>query len=50
METTVQRRRLPTPEECVALSRFDAVSLTVGGLSLAISGVMIALVWRILIS
>ncbi len=50
METTVHRRRLPTPEECVALSRFNAVGATLGALTLGVSGVMMALVWRVLVS
>ncbi len=50
METTGSRRHLPTPEECVALLRFEAASMTVAVISLGISGVMMALVWRVLIS
>ena len=50
METTGLKRRLPTPEECVALLRFEAASTTVAIISLGISAVMMALVWRVLIS
>ncbi|HEY2662661.1 MAG TPA: hypothetical protein VGI79_23285 [Caulobacteraceae bacterium] len=50
METTGLKRRLPTPEECVAMLRFEAASTTVAIISLGISGVMMVLVWRVLIS
>ncbi|QUD87993.1 hypothetical protein [Phenylobacterium montanum] len=50
METTGLRRRLPTPEECVASLRFEAASTTVALISLGISAVMMALVWRVLTS
>ena len=50
METTGQKRRLPTPEECVAMLRFEAASTTVAIISLGISAVMMVLVWRVLIS
>ena len=43
METTGLKRRLPTPEECIALVRFEAASTTVALVSLGISGVMMAL-------
>jgi len=48
METTGIRRRLPTPEECVALVRFEAASTMVALVSLGISGVMMGLVWHVL--
>ena len=50
METTGLRRRLPTPEECVAQLRFEAASTTVAVVSLGVSAVMMALVWRVLTS
>lgn len=50
METTGLGRRLPTPEECVALLRFEAASTVVALVSLGISGVMMVLVWRVLTS
>ena len=50
METTGLGRRLPTPEECVALVRFEAASTAVALVSLGISAVMMALVWRVLTS
>jgi hypothetical protein len=50
METTGLRRRLPTPEECVALLRFEAASSAVALVSLGISAVMMVLVWRVLTS
>lgn len=50
METTVHRRRLPTPEECVCLLRFEAATTVVAIVSLGISAVMMALVWRVLAS
>ncbi len=48
METTGLKRRLPTPEECVALVRFEAATATVAMVSLGISAVMMVLVWHVL--
>ena len=50
METSGQKRRLPTPEECVALLRFEVAGTTMAVVSLGIVTVMMGLVWRVLTS
>ena len=39
-------RRRPTPEECVSSLKLDAAGMTVLGVCLAISGVIVALLVR----
>ena len=43
----IRTRRWPTPEECVASLRLDAAGLVVLGVAVSISGVMIALLVRV---
>ena len=50
METTVKRRRLRSPEECVALSKFQLAGTAVAAASVVIITIMLSLAWRVMIS